>query len=226
MRPTKTQLIAQLQAHTFFASLDKQLVQVLAHEAIWREYEAGEIVALEGEALSGLYYLQYGWLKVVKMAQSGREQVLLFLESGDTFNEIGVFANRPNPATAIALEPAGVWLIRKTSVQQLIHEHPDFAEQLLARLADRLLYLVSLVSNLSLLPVTGRLAHLLLTEAKDDVLYRPRWFTQSELAARLGTVPDVVQRTLRQLEKKALIVVQRDQIRIIDRKGLREVAGQ
>jgi CRP-like cAMP-binding protein len=55
------------------------------------EYQANEMVVLEGEAQPGLYYLEYGWLKVVKISPAGREQTLRFLEPGETFNEIGVF---------------------------------------------------------------------------------------------------------------------------------------
>lgn len=203
-----------------FADFSPAVLQPLVDKAVWETYDAGEMVALEGDPLSGFYLLAYGWLKVVKFAQNGREQVLRFLGPGESFNEVGVFANRPIPATAVALEPTGIWRFNREPMQQLLREQPDFAEQLVAKLASHMLYLVSLVSDLSLLPVTGRLANLLLTEAEEDVLVRPRWFTQAELAARLGTVPDVVQRALRQLEKEGLILVQRQRIRIVDRDGL------
>jgi CRP/FNR family transcriptional regulator len=222
-RPTIDSLIQQLQNNSIFSDLDTQMLQRLAQEARWREYAAGEVVVLEGEALSGLYYLQTGWLKVVKISAGGREQVLRFIEAGNTFNEVSVFTNSPNPATAIALEPAGVWFIRKESVMRLLREQPSFAENVLAKMADRLLYLVSLVTDLSLRSVTARLARLILDKADGDVLVRQRWFTQAELAARLGTVPDVVQRSLRNLEKKGAIKVDRHRIHILDVDALSEL---
>lgn len=224
--PDVDQLITQLQTHSIFAGFSNDILQPLTRKAVWQEYKRGEVVVLEGDTQAGLYFLQHGWLKVVKHSSSGREQVLDFMKPGETFNEVGVFANRPIPATVIALEPAGIWMIRRTSMQQLLREQPDFAEQLVAKLANRMLYLVSLISDLSLLPVTGRLASLLLAEAADDVLQRPRWFTQTELASRLGTVPDVVQRALRQMEKDKLIEVQRHMIRILDRDGLMRLTDQ
>ncbi|MCB0016174.1 MAG: Crp/Fnr family transcriptional regulator [Anaerolineales bacterium] len=153
-----------------------------------------------------------------------REQILRFLEPGETFNEIGVFADQANPATAIALEPAGIWLIRREALLDLLQERPDFGQHVLTKMADRMLYLVSLVTDLSLRPVTGRLARLVLENTTDDILHRPRWFTQAELAARLGTVPDVIQRSLRNLEKDGHIVVERHQIRILDREALLAIA--
>jgi CRP/FNR family transcriptional regulator len=157
-----------------FAGLDEKTLRTLAQDAFWREYNAGEVVVLEGEALPGLLYLQSGWIKVVKVSPAGREQVLRFLEPGETFNEVGLFADQPNPATAIALEQSGVWLIRRETVMHLLQKNPSFSQYVIAKMAKRLLYLVSLVTDLSLRPITGRLARLLLEEATDDLLQRPR----------------------------------------------------
>lgn len=227
MKPTHPpleQLVRQLGAVPLFAGLDDRSLEGLARTARWREYETGEIVVLEGEAQPGLYVLQYGWLKAVKVSPGGREQTLRFLEPGDTFNEIGVFTHQPNPATAIALEPAGIWIVQREALTRLLRERPDFAQFIISRMAERMLYLVSVVTDLSLRSVMGRLARLLLEDAVDGVLERPQWYTQAELAARLGTVPDVVQRALRSLESDGLIAVDRQQIRIENRAALAEIA--
>ena len=60
--------------------------------------------------------------------------------------------------------------------------------------------------------------------AEGEVVQRRRWATQADLAARLGTVPDVVNRALRKLAVAGLIHVERQQIRILDSAGLRVVA--
>jgi CRP/FNR family transcriptional regulator len=222
--PNFTHLTEHLRANPFFKGLDDQLLTDLAREAVWREHAAGEVVFLEGEASPGLYYLQTGWLKAVKSSPEGREQVLRFIGPGETFNEIGAFASLPNPATAIALEPAGVWLLRREAVMRLLHKRPDLAQRLIENMAGRVVDLVKLVADLSLRPVTGRLARLLLDGATGDVLHRPRWYTQAELAARLGTVPDVVQRAMRGLEAEGAIEVERHLIRILDRAALEKLA--
>jgi CRP/FNR family transcriptional regulator len=223
-RPLLDQFVQQLRTIPVFEGLDEATLQELARGTSKREYQANEMVVLEGEAQPGLYYVEYGWLKVVKISLAGREQTLRFLEPGDTFNEIGVFTNQANPATAIALEPAGIWLIRREALLRLLQKRPEFAQHIITKMAERMLYLVSLVTDLSLRPTTSRLARLLLEDASDDVLHRPRWYTQAELAARLGTVPDVIQRALRGLENDGFIAVERHQIRILDRQALTEMA--
>ncbi len=223
--PNRDELLGLLGALAYFKGLDEPTLRELARGAVWREYAAGQVVFMEAETSSGLHYLVSGWLKAVKYSAEGREQVLRFLGPGETFNEIGAFANRPNPATCIALEEAGVWLLPRETIARLLQEKPQMAQRLIENMADRVIDLVNLVTDLSLRSVTGRLARLLLDESRDDVLYRPRWHTQAELAARLGAVPDVVQRALRKLEGEGAIQVERHEIRIRDRAALEKLGA-
>jgi CRP/FNR family transcriptional regulator len=99
---------------------------------------------------------------------------------------------------------------------------PALALPVLDFMATRISELVQLVADLSLHTVTARLARLLLEQAQDDLIQRRSWATQAEMAARLGTVPDVLSRALRTLVEAGLIQVQRHQIQILDRQGLLE----
>ena len=103
--------LIRLRRLAFFDGLDDDTLGELARAARRREYGAGEVIVLEGEAQPGLYFLDSGYVKVVKSAPSAREQTLRVLAPGDTFNEIGVFSRQPNPATAVALEPTAGWPI-------------------------------------------------------------------------------------------------------------------
>lgn len=213
-----------MRAIPLFAGLDGDTLDELAGQARWRRYDTGEVVVREGTPATGLYHLSSGWLKVVKSSTSGREQILRFLETGDTFNAVGVFTGEPAPATVVALAPAAVWWLPRDTLVGLLRRRPDFAEHLVAKMAGTILHLVSLVSDISLRTVTGRLARLILDEADGGVLRRPRWYTQTELASRLGTVTDVVQRALRDLDARGLVRVERDGIVVLDRDGLGEIA--
>lgn len=217
-------LLEQLQAIPFFTGLSEPLLRELAQGAVWRDYESGEVVFLEGDRTDGLYYLQHGWIKISKTSPQGREQILQFLEPGATFNAVGLFASRPNPATAIALEPAGVWILRRDAVMALLRRRPELAQHVVERMATRILELVDLVGDLSFRTVTQRLARLLLADAAGDTLHRPGWYTQAEIAARLGTVPDVIQRALSSLVATGVIAVERDAIVIHDRDALAQLA--
>jgi len=83
---------------------------------------------------------------------------------------------------------------------------------------------MSKLEDLSLHTVEARLARLLLEQAGQGTVQRRRWATQTEMAARLGTVPDVLSRALRKLAADGLIRVARHQIEILDIAGLEEKA--
>lgn len=223
-RPDASTLLNSLHTIGLLRGLAPAVLAELAQTAIWREYAPGALVFLEGEAAAALYYLEFGWLKVIKSSLDGREQILRFVSPGEIFNEIGVFANRPNPATVVALEAAGVWLIPRPVLQNLLKIHTDVALHVIENMAERIIYLVSMVADLSLHSVETRIARMVLEDAEGDVLHRQRWATQAELASRLGTVPDVLSRALRGLVDAGLITMDRHEIRILQRQALETLA--
>jgi CRP/FNR family transcriptional regulator len=176
---------------------------------------------VEGETCAGLCLVQDGWLKIVKLSPDGREQILRVVGPGEVCNEVGVFACHPNPATGIALDEATVWIIEPDTILRLLDQVPGLARAVTQGLAERVLHLLGLVEDLSLRTVEARLARLLLERATEGTLHRHRWATQTEMAARLGTVPDVLSRALRKLADEGLVQVTRHQIQILDREGLR-----
>ncbi len=215
-------LLKRLQTFEFLRGLDIESLKQLAKDSVWKIYPPNAVVFWEGDVESNLYYLQYGSLKVLKSSPDGREQVLRFLDTGEIFNEVGVLAKRANPATAIALEESGIWLIPRKGLEEIILAHPKTAFQIIENMADKIIELVTLAADLSLKTVEARFAKLLLEQAEEDVIERRRWTNQTELAARLGTVPDVLSRVIRELTKAGLIEVDKQRIRILDRIRLEE----
>lgn len=76
------------------------------------------------------------------------------------------------------------------------------------------------MADLSLHSVEAQVTRMLLDESEDGVLTRKRWATQTELAARLGTVPDALSRALRISAEAGVIEMDRNEFRILDRQGL------
>jgi CRP/FNR family transcriptional regulator len=213
-------LLKRLQTFEFLRGLGQETLFELASSAAWKVYATDTVIFWEGDVETNLFYLQYGWLKVIKTAPDGREQILRFLGPGEVFNEIGVFAKRPNPATAMTLEEAGIWHIPRAALERVLFTHPHTALQIMENMADRFISLVTLTADLSLRTVEARLAKLLLEQSEGDMIPRRRWTTQTELAAHLGTVPDVLSRIMREFTKSGLIEMDKQQIRILDRTAL------
>ena len=217
-------LLKRLQDFDFLRGLDIETFTALANSAVWKVFPPNAVIFWEGDTESNLYYLQYGSLKALRTAPDGREQVLRFLDAGEIFNEIGVLAKRPNPVTAVALEESGIWLIPRHALEEVVMKYPQTALHIIGYMADKIISLVTLAADLSLKTVEARFAKLLLDSAESDVIERRRWTNQTELAAHLGTVPDVLSRVIRELTKAGLIEMDKQQIRILNRAGLAERA--
>lgn len=211
---------------SYFQKLDPVTLDEIRRAATKHNFSAGEIIFQESYQRSGLWIIEQGWLKVVKYSLSGREQVLHYLGPGEAINLIGVFTDRPNPASAITLEPALLYHVPQQVMLDLIDNHPDLAKQVIADLAERVTHLVSMVEDLSLRTVEARLARYILGHHEASPTFRQRWATQSEIAARVGTVPDVINRVLRKFSEEGIIEISRHQIRIIDRARLEEKVQQ
>ncbi len=122
-------LLRRLQTFEFLYGLDHETLATLAKSAVWKVFAPDAV----GDTETNLYYLQYGSLKVLKTSPEGREQDLRFLDAGDIFNEIGVFAKRANPATAIALEeiPCPTQLLK--SISQIQKQRLSLPQMVLNR---------------------------------------------------------------------------------------------
>ncbi len=205
-----------LRAVPAFARLEQATLEVVAREAVPRHYEIDEVLFLEGEPCAGLFIVESGWLKAVKISPSGREQIIRIVGAGELFNEVEVFAGVQNQTTVIALEPSEVCTIPYSTMRQVMQQHPDFTRIINEDLARRVLQLLALVEDLSLRSVEARLAKVLLESASGAEVPRRRWTTQAAMAARLGTVPDVLNRALRSLVEEGLIELDRRRIKILD----------
>jgi len=213
-----------LRTVSYFGNLDDAALVLVARSAIRRVYDEGQVILLEGEPCAGLYIVESGWLKAIKIGLDGREQVLQMLKPGDAFNLISIFTDVPNQATVTALEASQVWIIPRSFLLSLLVDQPSFAIQVVKDLAGRVMHLIRLVEDLSLRSVEARLARLILEQSEGDLVRRQRWATQAAMAARLGTVPDVVNRALRKLAEDGMIAVERHQIKILNQEKLKIIA--
>lgn len=216
--------ITLLRTVSYFSTLDDALLREIARVTFSRKYSRGQIIQIEGQESYGLYIIQSGWLKVFKLNPDGREQTLNMLGSADVYNAIGLFTANSAPASIEVMENAVVWTIPRNSIQELLQKHNSLAISFLEMLANRVEHLVALVEDLSLRTIEARLARQLLEQSVDGIRERYTWATQQEMASRLGTVTDVLNRALRNLADQNLISVSRKKIEILDGEGLRKIA--
>jgi CRP-like cAMP-binding protein len=208
----------------FFDGLETGDLEALGSAMFQRSYPAGQIVLLEGAASSVLYVVQAGRLKLFKTSPRGREQVLRLLRPGDMFNEVAVFDEGPNSASAQAIEDCTLYLLRRRDLLRFVRERPGIALAITRTFARRLREALVLVEDLAFRDVTSRLAKILLEgQAHSDEPAAPR-LTQELLAAMAGSRREVVGRALKALSQEGAVRLARGRIHVLDRDVLERLA--
>jgi CRP/FNR family cyclic AMP-dependent transcriptional regulator len=211
--------VQALRKVSLFAGLSDDALDRIARVSRIRTYVPGETVIFEGDPCEAVYFIVSGQVRVYRLSPSGREQVLAQLGSGQAFNTVPPFKPAGvNHASVEALAPTKVCVISCDEFRHLVGECRELTFVILEDFAGRLDHLTGLVEDLSLRTVRGRLARFLLEHVDLGGVTR-RW-TQEEIAAQLGTVRDMVGRTLRAFADAGLVQMERQRIVLLDREGL------
>jgi CRP-like cAMP-binding protein len=204
-----------------FATLSQEELAHVAAVTVERHYERGDLIMLEGDIGGALHYVCSGLVKVFKTSSGGKDQVLRLIAAGNTFNDVPALDGGPNPASAAAMEPSTVYIIRRAELHKLILTRPEVAEAVVKTLANALRHLVSLVEDLSLRHVTARVAKILLDqEASIQEGHQVHRLTQQEMAALAGTAREVVGRSLKELEMAGAIEMRQGHAVVLNRERL------
>jgi CRP/FNR family transcriptional regulator len=206
-----------------FAALSTPALQALAGVATRQSFAEGQILQFESENGLAVFFLLQGNVRVYRGNYAGREQNLAHLQSGEIFNLPVAFLKNPETkANAIALGPVELLSIPFTDFRKLAAQNPEIAMTVITTLSKKLADLTETVYDLSLRSVRSRLAHFLLQHTHDPA--RP--WTQSDIAVQIGTVREVVGRTLKSFVVEGLIQLDRQQIVIVDPAGLERASEE
>ena len=225
-RPSKlSERIETLQTCRYFQGADEIILEQLARDTYLQRYQPGETIFWEGHECAGLHIIRRGSIKLFKISPQGRQMVMKIFADGDSFNEVPIFDGDTNPISAAAITESDIWVVGCQAIRAAIDEHPEMAKAIILNLSVNLRMLVGLVEELSFFQVTNRLARLISQLPEDQLEGRSEQrLTQDELAARLGTVREVVARSLKELERSGAIQSERGRIQVMDDNLLKEWA--
>jgi CRP/FNR family transcriptional regulator len=216
----------------FFAVLRPDELKALASHCVVRRLAKDELLFAEGDACEGLYVVQDGALKLFKMADTGREQVLVIERAGSTVGELPLFDGGSLPVSAAAIEDSTLLYLPKREFLDLCRGNCEVAFTVIRTLAWRFRYLTSLVEELSLKEVSHRLARFLRDRALKSGVQTKRGIefpleeTNQQIGAEIGTVRDLVSRNLRRFVDRGIIRLERRKVIVLDMVELEaQVAG-
>ena len=212
---------AALRRVSFCADIPDAVLAALAAIAMPLHRPAGSFVQFEDDPADAMYVVIAGRVKILRTAAGGREQVLNIIPPGGHFNTVAMFDGGRCPASAQALTDVELLVLPRLALVQVVEQQPALALALLGEFTGRVRHLVNLIDELALHTVQGRVAGLLLEQAQAAQREQGQpALTQADMAARLGTVREMVGRALKTFEGLGLIRIDRGAITILDRAGL------
>ena len=230
MSAMTTDKVAALRRTALFQELDDQTLNLLAEHAMPRHYRKDEALFFAGEEAHGLFVIVSGSVRAFRESE-GREQVIHVERAGATVAEVPVFDDGTYPSTVAAEEDTDVLFLHKRDVRRLSLQHPEIPLAAVKVLAARLRRCAELVEVLSLKEVGQRVARFLVSEARrhgqptSDGVCLTLTYTNQQIAARVGSVREVISRALSRLQHDGLIVLQDRKLTIPNIEALASFAG-
>ena len=221
--------VEALRRVAFFAALPVAELQALAQHCVIRHFPKDSVLFAEGDPCDGLLIVQSGVVKLCKLAENGREQVLAVERAGSTVGEVSMFDGGSFSASAVAAEESTLLFLPKREFLDLCRSNSEVAIAVIRTLASRFRYLTSLVEELSLKEVSHRLARFLRDRALSFGVRTRRGVefpleeTNQEIGAEIGTVRDLVSRNLRRFVDRGIIKMERRRVIVLD---MDELEGQ
>ena len=218
----------QMQTLALFQGVPVEKLKLLARQALYRTYKAGELFIGETDHAHAFYVVITGRMKLYKSSPEGREQTLNLLGPGDPFGMCTAFAIDSFPANVMALEKSGVLSIPGPVVEAVAMQEPRLLVNIIQLLSDRLRESMILIESLSLKEIPQRVASFLIhsftAEGKKESNELVLTVSQRELAKILGATPEALSRGIRKMSNAGMLEVNGRSIRILDPHALRELA--
>ncbi len=211
----------------FFQGLPAAAVAQATAHIVMRSHPAGQVILLENDWGSSVYFILDGWAKIRTYNLDGKEVTLNILGKGELFGEMAPLDEVPRSTDVITLAPTVIANMPAQDFVSLLNSEPQAGVRL-AKLMARRLRQVNRRLRLRESDSTSRVVDVLLFLADGQGIQRPEGLDipnlpHRELSSLSGLARETVTRVLSKLERKELILRDRDVLRIPSTHALEKI---
>jgi len=215
--------------HSMFGVLSQEELTRLELHKGCNFHRSGQVLFYEGDYPSGLYCINRGKVKLSRMGEAGREQIVRLTREGDSVGYRALVSGTPFELTATVIEDASICFIPRQTFNLLITNSPTLTGRIIRQLTQDLARAEQKQVSLAQKQVRERLAETLLVlrefyGLEDDHRTLRSRLSREDIANYVGTATETVIRLLSEFSKEGLIVLDGKKIRIADIKALRDTA--
>ena len=215
-----------------FKSLSEDALNELEARTSVKRLEDGEVYLTAGQPPKAFCVVLSGQLKFYRVNKAGKEQVFGYARPNEVFGLSSLTdPYKTVPVNCISRAATEVAEIDLPAIRDVMQREPQLAVAILKEQSKRYSDMLDLVDQLSLKDAHNRLANWLDSwiadnhpEAGDVETLVVLPYTQSEIAAQIGTVREVVSRGFSRMEKDGILRASGKRVTILSRKRLRQMA--
>lgn len=97
---------------------------MIAAKAVMQPYDRGQFIHRAGESSDRLFIVHTGKVKVYRLSDTGKEQLVRILNPGDFAGELALFSAIVHDSYAEAMQESEVCTISQTDVRDLLLHYP------------------------------------------------------------------------------------------------------
>ena len=207
---------------SIFNTLTYDEMMEIARITVSRKYAKGQMIYMAGDRGKSLFVIHKGKVKVSRISDSGKEQVIRVLGPGDFMGELSLFIHHP---CRQCRSLGGYYRLynRWGKLKNLMVKYPTIALKIVEELSSRLERAENLIEYLGIHDVETRIIETLLNMADEKGVVTLK-VSKKDLASHIGMSQETLSRKLSYFQELGLIEqIGHRKIVILDEEGLRKL---
>ena len=194
------------------------------------DYKKGQIIFNAGAYPHGLYCVNEGKIKIYRVGDEGKEQIIRLAKGGDILGYRALLSGDKYSSTAMAIDDCKICFIPQSSFLKLLEGNGMLSMQLMKLLSNDLKEAEHRITDLAQKPVRERVAEALLYLKhtygyEQDGVTIDVTLSREDIANIVGTATETTIRLLSELKHDQVIGLNGKHISILDHKQLLKVAN-
>jgi len=121
-----------------FSELSDEATTIIEEIIVKKKFHKDQIVLFEEDTANYMYIVYAGKVRVVKLNEDGREQILTIHKKNEYFGEMSLLDGKTSPATVIAHEDAVIGFLSKNDFNQHLFSNEAIRGNIIRLLCNQL----------------------------------------------------------------------------------------
>ncbi len=192
-------------------------------------FTKGERIFSEGDYPKGIFCIYSGSVKISKIKEDGKEQVVRLVKGGDLLGYRSLLCHEKYQASAIALEDCRVCFFSKEYYMKLVNSNPALTQNTIQQLTGDLLHAENMMIDLIHKSAKSRIAETILMLQKFYGIYENDGciktnLKREDIANIAGTTTETSIRVISEFGKEGILKLDGKKIKVNKEAELKKIA--